>query len=53
VVPDGREMDYRLAYDVPTGRDKTLAVQFTVKRDYLNIAGNHDAAAGLVWRAKF
>jgi hypothetical protein len=53
VVPDGREMDYRLAYDVSTGRDKTLAVQFTVKRDYLNIAGNHDAAAGLVWRAKF
>ncbi len=53
VVPDGREMDYRLAYDTPMGKDRSLALQFTVKRDYLNIAGNNDTAAGIMWRAKF
>jgi hypothetical protein len=53
LVPDGRELDYRLAYDSPMGKDRTLSLQFTVKRDYLNIAGNNDAAAGIMWRAKF
>ena len=53
LVPDGRELDYRLAYDTPTGKDRTLSLQFTVKRDYLNVAGNNDAAAGIMWRAKF
>jgi hypothetical protein len=53
LVPDGREMDYRLAYDTPMGKDRSLALQFTVKRDYLNIAGNNDTAAGIMWRAKF
>jgi hypothetical protein len=53
MVPDGREMDYRLAYDAPMGKHRTLSLQFTVKRDFLNLAGNHDAAAGIMWRARF
>jgi hypothetical protein len=53
LVPDGRELDYRLAYDSPMGKDRTLSLQFSVRRDYLNIAGNNDAAAGIMWRAKF
>ncbi len=53
VVPDGREIDYRLAYDTAVGRDRSLSLQLTVKRDHLNLAGNHEAAAGIMWRAKF
>ena len=26
LVPDGRELDYRLAYDSPMGKDRTLSL---------------------------
>ena len=51
--PDGREMDYTLAYRMPTGKSATLSMQAVYQKDALNIAGNNQAVAGVLWNRSF
>jgi len=51
--PDGREIDYTLAYRMPTGKSATLSMQAVYQKDALNIAGNNQAVAGVLWNRSF
>ncbi|MGL4407620.1 MAG: S8 family peptidase, partial [Zoogloea sp.] len=51
--PSGRQIDYKLAYDLPLSKQQTLNLQTTYRRDYLNIAGNNDVGVGANWSLRF
>ena len=61
LVPGGREVDYKLAYETPLrGRyalpiagSQSLSLQAGVRKDVLNVAGSRDASAGVAWNLKF
>lgn len=53
LVPNGRETDFRMAYETPLGKTQTLSFQVGARRDVMNIAGNRDAGVGAVWSARF
>jgi len=53
LVPTGKEMDYKLSYDMPIKKGQSMTMQVSARKDALNIQGNHDAAAGLAWSMKF
>ena len=53
LVPDGREIDYKLAYTTPLTATQILGLQALVKRDAYNIAGNNNASIGATWAMKF
>lgn len=53
LVPDGREVDYTLAYAMPTGKGKTLTLQAAYQKDALNTPGNRNSLIGMVWNGAF
>lgn len=53
LVPTGREIDFKMAYDTPLKKNQALSLQFGVRKDVDNIAGNRDASVGMIWTAKF
>lgn len=53
LVPDGREIDYTLAYRMPTSKTDNLMLQAVYQKDALNIAGNNNAQVGLTWNGSF
>lgn len=53
LTPDGREIDYTLAYRMPTGKTGNLTLQAVYQQDALNIAGNNNAMLGMLWNHGF
>lgn len=53
LVPDGREIDYKLSYALPVDRHSNFAIQTRYHRDAFNIRGAHDAAIGATWTRRF
>jgi hypothetical protein len=53
LVPNGRETDVTLSYDMPLARDGTLFLQAAYRRDAMNMQGVDDARVGATWVRKF
>lgn len=53
LLPAGREIDFRMAYDTPLGSNQSLSLQLGARQDAMNMAGNRDASVGAIWSAKF
>lgn len=53
MVPTGRELDFKVAYDTPLRKNQTLSLQLGARRDVANIAGQNDASVGAIWSARF
>lgn len=53
LIPAGRELDFRLTYDVPVSHDSQLSLQASLRRDVSQIEGNHDASLGMNWLKRF
>jgi hypothetical protein len=53
LVPTGRELDFKLAYDTPLRKNQSLSLQFTARHDVMNVAGSRDTGVGALWSAKF
>lgn len=53
LVPTGREIDFRIAYDTRVNKTQSLSLQFTAIRDVLNVSGEHDASIGAIWSTQF
>jgi hypothetical protein len=53
LVPTGREVDFKLAYDTPLMKNQSLSLQFVARKDTMNIAGIHDASVGAIWTTRF
>lgn len=53
LVPSGREIDLRLAYELPLRRQANLNLQLVARRDVGHIAGNRDASIGVAWQRRF
>lgn len=53
IVPDGRELDFKLAYELPTGKHGKLGLQATYRKDALNVRGSNDAGVGAMWTTRF
>lgn len=53
LVPDGREIDLKFAYDTPIGKTQSLSLQVTATKDAQNVAGERDASIGAIWSARF
>jgi hypothetical protein len=53
LVPTGREVDFKLAYDTPLMKNQSLSLQFVARKDTMNIAGSHDASVGAIWTTRF
>jgi hypothetical protein len=53
LVPNGRELDFAMAYDTPIGKTQSLSLQFSARQDVMNVAGSRDASIGAIWSAKF
>lgn len=53
LVPDGREVDFTLAYRMPTSSLATLTLQAAYQKDAMNVSGNNAALLGLLWNSRF
>jgi hypothetical protein len=53
LVPTGRELDFKLAYDAQLRKNQTLSLQLTARKDVTNYAGSQDASVGAIWNSKF
>ena len=53
LVPDGRELDFKLAYDTPLARQQTLSLQAVYRQDVQHVQGMNDYSLGGVWNMKF
>jgi hypothetical protein len=53
LVPTGRKVEFKLAYDKPLMKNQSLSVQFVARKDTMNIAGSHDAGVGAIWTTRF
>ena len=53
LVPEGREIDYKVAYDTPLSKTRKLGLDAGYMRDALNMAGNNHATIGMNWSVKF
>lgn len=53
LVPTGREVDLKVAYDTPIGKRQALSLQVVGRKDVDNIAGNRDTSIGMIWSARF
>ena len=53
LTPDGREVDYTLAYRMATSKIANLTVQAVYQKDALNIANNNTALFGVTWNTGF
>jgi hypothetical protein len=53
LVPTGRELDFKLAYDAQLRKNQTLSLQATARKDFTNYAGSQDASVGAIWNSKF
>lgn len=51
--PDGREIDYSLAYRRALGKAGNLTAQAVYRRDVQNIAGAHNTTLGMIWNRNF
>ena len=53
LVPDGRELDAKLAYDTPLDGAQTLSLQLVYRHDVMHQQGVHDLSLGGVWTQRF
>ncbi len=53
LVPSGRALDFRLAYDTPLSAKQTLSVHALYRQDVQHVQGMHDASLGALWRMQF
>lgn len=53
LVPDGREVDFVLAYRMPTSKLGNLTMQAAYQKDAMNVAGNQNSQVGLIWNHAF
>lgn len=53
LVPDGRELDFKLAYETPLAHLQTLSLQTVYRHDVMHIQGVNDISVGGVWAKKF
>lgn len=53
LVPDGHELDYRMAYTVPLDRVSSLSLQAAYRKDAYNIKELTDASVGAIWTRRF
>jgi hypothetical protein len=53
LVPDGREVDFKIAYDTPLRKNQALSLQVTARKDVLNVVGSRDASVGAFLSATF
>lgn len=53
LVPDGRELDFKLGYDTPLARQQTLSLQAVYRHDVMHVQGVNDMSLGGVWTKKF
>jgi len=53
LVPTGREVDLKMAYDTLINKDQSLSLQIGARQDMMNMAGSKDASVGAIWSAKF
>lgn len=53
LVPDGRELDFKLGYETPLSHQETLSLQAVYRHDVMHVQGAHDASVGAVWTKKF
>lgn len=53
LVPTGRQVDVKLAYDTPIARNQSVILQVIGRKDVNNIAGARDGQLGMIWSARF
>jgi hypothetical protein len=53
LVPNGRELDFKMAYEMPLKKNQSLSLQFVARKDTMNIVGSHDASVGAIWTTRF
>ena len=53
LAPDGRELDYKLSYNVPLDRASSLSVQAAYRKDANNIKDRTDASISTNWTRRF
>lgn len=51
--PDGREIDYKVAYSMPAGKEKSLTFQAIYQKDQMNISRNNNSTIGVSWIGRF
>ena len=51
--PDGRELEQRITYALPTGKRSDMTLQASYRKDADNIRGNDTAAIGMNWNTRF
>lgn len=53
LVPEGRELDVKLAYDTPFSTQQTLSLQEIYRHDVQHVSGVNDFSVGGLWRMQF
>lgn len=53
LAPDGRELDHRIGYTMPTGRIGELTLQAVYRQDAGNLRGHDDASISARWNRRF
>jgi hypothetical protein len=53
LVPTGREVDFKMVYDTPLNKNKSLSLQVASRKDIMNTGGSHDASVGAILSARF
>lgn len=53
LVPNARELDFKIAYDTPLKRSQTLSLQAAARKDVGNVSGANDVTVGAIWSARF
>lgn len=53
LVPDGRELDYKIAYARPIGKTLAFNVQARIYKDLSNIRGRNDANVSVLLKSSF
>lgn len=51
--PDGRELEQRITYALPTGKLSDMTLQASYRKDANNIQGDNDASVGMIWSTRF
>lgn len=53
LIPDGRELDFKLAYDTPLAGKQNLSVQAMYRQDAFHMRGVNELTVGGMWNTRF
>jgi len=53
LAPNGREIDFKLAYDTPLSESQNLSLQAKYQKDANNIQGENSSTVGAAWTMRF